>query len=202
MFFEQKIGATMREQKKLRCNLEIKTLESGGRFAGYASVFDVVDSQRDIILRGAFNQTLKGRIASIKMLWQHQQSEPIGVFDDIFEDAHGLYVEGRLLLDVQRAKEAYALLKSGALSGLSIGYSPVKYRIDAQTGIRILSEVDLWEVSLVTFAANEAAGVTVLKHAEPVLNTQEIEQWNRAAGSGQLIELSNALDRAISTLRM
>lgn len=201
MFSEKKISASMRERKTLGFNLDIKSLDNTGRFAGYASVFDVVDNQRDIVLRGAFTNTLKGRIASIKMLWQHQQDEPIGIFDNMFEDAHGLYVEGRLLLDIQRAREAYALLKSGVIRGLSIGYSPVRYRIDAASGVRILSEVDLWEVSLVTFAANNAAVVTVVKHFEPILTNQEIEQWNNAAKAGGVIELSDALDRAISTLR-
>lgn len=195
MSYDKKIGASMRERKHMNVNLSLKSLDDAGRFAGYASVFDVVDSQRDIIVRGAFAQTLKGRIGGIKLLWQHQQDEPIGVFDNLFEDMHGLYVEGRLLLDIQRAREAYALLKTGAISGLSIGYSPVRYHIDADTGVRVLSQVDLWEVSLVTFAANEAAGVTVVKGAP------EPEEWNAAVATGGLIELSSALDRAISTLR-
>lgn len=201
MFSEKKISASMRECKTLDFNLAVKSTDVAGRFAGYASVFNIVDNQRDMIIRGAFANTLKGRVSSIKLLWQHQQSEPIGVLDDMFEDEHGLYVEGRLLLQIQRAKEAHALLKSGALNGLSIGYSPVRYRIDAATGVRILSEIDLWEVSLVTFAANEAAGVTVVKHCEPALTHQEITQWNNAAATGGLIELSDTLDRAISTLK-
>lgn len=201
MFSDKKIGSSMREHKTLQFNLNMKSLDQAGRFAGYASVFDVVDSQRDIIIRGAFAHTLQGRTPLIKLLWQHQQHDPIGVLDRLFEDERGLYVEGTLLLDVQRAREAYALLKSGAVQGMSIGYSPVRYRIDAETGVRILSEVDLWEVSLVTFAANEAAKVTVVKHAEPVLNSREIEQWSHAAQAGRLVELSDALDRAISTLK-
>ena len=176
----------MRERKRLDFNLEVKSLDATGRFAGYASVFDVVDSQKDIILRGAFAETLKGRVGDIKMLWQHQQAEPIGVFERMFEDANGLYVEGRLLLDVARAKEAYALLKEKAIGGLSIGYSPIKYRLHEKTGVRLLSSVELWEVSLVTFPANEAAKITVVKQAVfPV----------------QLVELSQALDRAICILR-
>lgn len=175
----------MRERKRLDFNLRVKSLDFAGRFAGYASVFDVVDSQKDIILRGAFAETLKGRVGDIKMLWQHQQDEPIGIFERMFEDINGLYVEGKLLLDVARAKEAHALLKEGAIGGLSIGYSPVKYSLNEKTGVRMLSAVELWEVSLVTFPANEAAKITVVKQVTPTF---------------QLVELSQTLDRAIRAL--
>ncbi len=184
MYREMKISASMRERKRLGFDLEIKSIDGAGRFAGYASVFNVVDNQRDIIQRGAFMQTLKGRVSQIKLLWQHQQDEPIGVFDRIFEDARGLYVEGRLLLDVQRAKEAHTLLKEGAISGLSIGYSPVRYKIAADSGVRKLEEVELWEISLVTFPANAAAGVTVIKQGLP-----------------EMAALAGVLDRAIAVLR-
>jgi HK97 family phage prohead protease len=186
MNYDKKVSATMRERKRLDFNLQVKSLDDAGRFAGYASVFDVVDSQKDIILRGAFAETLKGRVGAIKMLWQHQQDEPIGIFERMFEDARGLYVEGRLLLDVAKAREAYALLKEGAIGGLSIGYSPLKYRIHEKSGVRLLSAVELWEISLVTFPANEAAKITVVK---------------RMANPVQLVELSQALDRAIGALR-
>ena len=185
MYYDKKISAKMRERKRLDFNLQVKSLDSAGRFAGYASVFDMVDSQKDIILRGAFAETLKGRVGDIKMLWQHQQDEPIGIFERMFEDTNGLYVEGKLLLDVARAKEAYALLKEGAIGGLSIGYSPIKYRLNEKTGVRMLSAVELWEVSLVTFPANDAAKITVVKQTIPTM---------------QLVELSQALDRAIGAL--
>lgn len=163
MSYDRPIGACLRAHAQLQCALQLKSLDAVGRFAGYASVFDVVDNQRDIMLRGAFTKSLKGRASAIKLLWQHRQDEPIGVFDRIFEDTRGLYVEGRLLLDLARAKEAYALLKAGAIGGLSIGYSPVRFRTDADTGVRRIAEVDLWEISLVTFPANTAARVTVVK---------------------------------------
>lgn len=201
MYYDKKISATMRERKKLGFALNMKSLDEQGRFAGYASVFNLVDNQRDIVLRGAFSHTLGNRVSDVKLLWQHRQDEPIGVFDHIFEDERGLYVEGRLLLGVQRAREAYALLKSGAVSGLSIGYSPVRYRIETETGVRQLAEVELWEVSLVTFPANAAANITVVKQAAPILSNYEIEQWNQAQKAGQVIRLSQALDTAIHTLK-
>jgi len=165
MYHDRKIGASMRERKNLACSLELKSIDAEGRFAGYASVFNVLDNQKDIILRGAFADTIHDRVSQIKLLWQHQTGEPIGVFTAMFEDSRGLYVEGKLLLNVQRAREALVLLKSGAVTGLSIGYSPVRYTIDPDTGIRRLAEVDLWEVSLVTFPANDQAAVTVVKSA-------------------------------------
>ncbi len=196
MYYDKKVSASMRERKRLSFDLNVKSIDSAGRFAGYASVFNIVDSQRDIILRGAFSQTVKGRTGDIKLLWQHQQDEPIGVFELIAEDARGLYVEGKLLLSVQRAQEAHTLLKAGALSGLSIGYSPTRYTIDPKSGVRSISEVELWEISLVTFPANAAANVTVVKQAPQGEETH----LKQALRSGQLIGLFDALDRAIDAL--
>lgn len=163
MSHEQKISRTMLEQKSLHLPFELKRFDQSGRFAGYASIFGVVDNQNDVIEAGAFSETLKGRVHEIRLLWQHKQEEPIGHFRVIFEDKRGLYVEGQLQLEVKRAREALALMQTKALSGLSIGYSPTRYSIDAATGIRYLQEVQLWEISLVTFPANEGANITVVK---------------------------------------
>lgn len=190
MHYDKKIS-TPRGRRQTACALQLKSIDEAGRFAGYASVFGIVDSQHDMVRRGAFERSLS-LSRNVKLLWQHQQDEPIGVFDRIFEDANGLYVEGRLLLDVRRGREAYTLLKTGAVSGLSIGYSPVKYHIDAETGVRHLSDVDLWEVSLVTFPANTAANVTVVKHAEPI-REQEYKPVH-------VLALSQAIDKAIHIL--
>ena len=84
MYYDKKVGASMHQRKKLDFNLTLKSIDSSGTFAGYASVFNVVDNQRDIIARGAFSHTLKGRVGDIKLLWQHQQDEPIGIFTTIF----------------------------------------------------------------------------------------------------------------------
>lgn len=170
------------EIKQFDCNIALTDREEG-LFAGYASVFDVVDNHKDAILYGAFTETLKKKHngKDIKLLWQHKMDEPIGVFTTMREDSHGLYVEGKLLLDVQRGKEAYSLLKSGAMDGLSIGYSAVKYGYDEETGVRFLTEVELWEVSLVTFPANEAAGVTALKDDKPQ-TIREFEVFLREGG--------------------
>ncbi len=195
MYSERKVSAMMRERKHMQCVLELKSLDASGRFAGYASIFNIVDNQRDIVLRGAFSNSLRNRKGDVKLLWQHQQSEPIGIIEQIFEDEYGLYVQGRLLLSVKKAAEAMELLKAGVVKGLSIGYSPIRYRLEPDTGIRLLTEVDLWEVSLVTFPANEAAQVTVVKH-----DATEDYTWKTAQLSGVVLDLSQALDRAIHTL--
>ncbi|MGV6839066.1 MAG: HK97 family phage prohead protease [Planktomarina sp.] len=120
---------------------------------GYASLFGKADQGRDVVQPGAYANSLarlKEDGRNVKMLWQHDPAQPIGVWDDVREDDMGLYVRGRLLADVPRAAEAAALLKAGAIDGLSIGYRTVKATKD-ERGQRLLHELELWEVSLVTF---------------------------------------------------
>lgn len=169
--------------KALTCNFELKSFGETGAFAGYASVFNTVDNQKDVMLAGAFAKSLNQKLtpSATRLLWQHQSDEPIGVLHTIREDAYGLYVAGDLLLDVARGKEAYTLLKSGAINGLSIGYKPIDYAYDHENGVPFLKEVELWEVSLVTFPANDKAGVTHIKSGAP--NTiRELEHILRDAG--------------------
>ncbi|UAK25858.1 HK97 family phage prohead protease [Sphingomonas nostoxanthinifaciens] len=149
--------------------LDIKALNDDGTFEGYGSVFGNVDSYGEVVEPGAFTASLvdarrKGR--SIKLLWQHDPAQPIGTWDDLAEDSKGLYVKGRLLKDtVPQAASAYALLKGGALDGLSIGYRVVEAAPHAdKQGILSLKKLDLKEVSLVTFAANDRARVDSVKH--------------------------------------
>lgn len=119
---------------------------------GYASLFDRMDLGRDVVMQGAFAKSLQQRGAKhIRMLWQHDPSEPIGVWTDMMEDRKGLRVRGCLFPEVQRARELACLIKQGAVDGLSIGFRPVKARRDPQARLRRLSEIDLWEISIVTF---------------------------------------------------
>lgn len=120
--------------------------------AGYASLFGVADQGGDVVAAGAYGASLAslseaGR--TVKMLWQHDPAKPIGVWDEVREDATGLYVKGRLLADVAQGREAMALIEAGAIDGLSIGYRTKQAVKEARA--RKLVEVDLWEVSLVTF---------------------------------------------------
>lgn len=151
-------------QHYLHSGMELKSVDAQGIFSGYASVFGVVDSHKDVILPGAFSDLSNpSKQASVAVLWQHQTHELIGSLLSIKEDAYGLYIRAKLHLEVQRAREAYALLKSGAVKGLSIGYIVKKSRPDHQRGVRLIEKLNLWEVSLVTFPSNEQAGVTQVK---------------------------------------
>lgn len=121
--------------------------------AGYASLFGKVDQGGDVVRAGAYAASLKrlaARGGRVKMLWQHDPAQPIGIWDEVREDATGLWVKGRILPEVAKGREAVALLAAGAIDGLSIGYRTVKAERDGK-GQRLLSELELWEVSLVTF---------------------------------------------------
>jgi HK97 family phage prohead protease len=136
-------------------------LEAGARITGYASRFGVEDGGRDVVEPGAYCDSLaraavEGR--RIKMLWQHDPAQVIGVWDVAREDGVGLWVEGRLLKDVGRGREAAALVEAGALDGLSIGYTVKRAQKDGK-GRRVLKELELWEVSLVTFPMLPSARV-------------------------------------------
>ncbi len=130
----------------------IARIENEGSFEGYASVFGVPDLGKDIVMQGAFRQSLAIRGANgIKLLWQHNPSEPIGRWTSIIEDARGLRVRGRLNLAVSKARDIHALMIDGAIDGLSIGFRTQKSRPDTRHGYRRLEQIDLWEISLVTF---------------------------------------------------
>lgn len=151
--------------------------DEDGRFEGYASVFGVVDQGLDVVAEGAFKKSLGKR--KVKMLWQHDQSQPIGVWDEIVEDHRGLKVKGRLLKDVQRGREAMALLRAGAIDSMSIGYSTKQAIEEGGGSIRKLLEVDLFEVSLVTFPMLPDAIVTDVKAIKTI---REFEKALRDAG--------------------
>jgi HK97 family phage prohead protease len=150
------------EHKFIR--LDLKQVEPDGTFSGYASLFNTEDMGRDIVLPGAFRDSLRERSsAGIKLLFQHKPDEPIGIWESLKEDARGLYARGRLMLDVARAREVLALMRAGALDGLSIGFRAVVGQRDAKTGIRRLARVDLWEISIVTFPLLPDARVAHVK---------------------------------------
>ena len=150
------------ETKAVACDL--KAVEADGSFSGYASRFGVVDLGRDLVLPGAFAESLARRgPRGIKMLFQHDPAEPIGVWLELREDAHGLFVRGRILPEVERGREVLALMRAGALDGLSIGFRTVEGRTDPKSGVRRLSRVDLWEVSIVTFPMLPEARVSAVK---------------------------------------
>jgi hypothetical protein len=132
-------------------------------FEGYASIFGARDGIGDVVAPGAFAQSLRHRGApGVRMLYQHFAYEPIGVWEEIREDSRGLYVKGRLVPEVERARDVAALLREGALGGLSIGFKTMRARKEPASSGRTLLQVDLWEISVVTFPLLEAAGVTAV----------------------------------------
>lgn len=153
--------------KKRQFGFEVKDLTASGSFAGYGSVFQTVDYYRDVVMPGAFEKTLAAwaqKDLLPPILWQHRPDSPIGPFQKMVEDGRGLYVEGQLLInDVQQSREAYALLKSKTINGMSIGYDPVEVEYDGKTNVNKLLQIDLWEVSICTFPANTDAIIDEVK---------------------------------------
>lgn len=170
--------------------LDVKAVSATGTIEGYASVFGVVDSYNEVVEPGAFVDSLvkaKRTGRTIKMLYQHDPGQPLGVWDDLAEDSKGLWVKGRLLRDVSpKAAEVHGLLKEGALDGLSIGYRTIKSEPkEGKPGVISLVKLDLLENSIVTFAANERARVEVVKSildAGQLPTVREFEGLLREAG--------------------
>lgn len=185
--------------------LQIKATGDDGAIEGYGSVFGELDSYDDSIAPGAFAASLKAHKAAgtmPAMLWQHDADDPIGIWLEMTEDAKGLRVKGQLCLDTACGKEAYALLKMGALKGLSIGFISKAWEYDSTTDIRTLTEVDLWEVSLVTFPANRASTVTNVK-ASAVGGIETIRQAEKALrDAGFSIDAAKALVASVKRIAL
>lgn len=180
---ERKEGPGGREVRSYA--LQLKATGDDGTVEGYGSVFGERDSYDDVIAPGAF----KGSLAAHKavgtmpaMLWQHDGAKPIGIWTEMVEDSKGLRIKGQLALETVLGKEAHALLKLGALNGLSIGFVSKQWTYDRDTDVRTLTELDLWEVSLVTFPANGKARVTNVKAADDLAVPKDAERLLRDAG--------------------
>lgn len=157
--------------------------DADGRFEGFGAVFDNIDSFDEVIAPGAFKASLAAYRRERRMpalLWQHDAKAPIGVWETLEETTAGLMARGRLLLDLHLGREAHVLLKAGALDGLSIGFRTLEARRDEATGVRTLTEIELFEISLVTFPANARARVTAVKAG--VASPREFERAMRALG--------------------
>jgi HK97 family phage prohead protease len=146
----------------------LNAVDVDGVFEGYASLFGVADLGKDIVMPGAFAETLKKRDASaVRLLWQHDPATPIGRWLSIEEDRRGLRVRGKLNLAVERARDIHALMREGAVDGLSIGFRVDRARAERPTGVRRLEQLDLWEISVVTFPMLPGARVETVKQAPP-----------------------------------
>ena len=162
------------------CELDLKAVALDGVFEGYASLFNKEDLGHDIVEPGAFRASLAERGAGgIKMLYQHDPAQPIGVWLKAQEDARGLFVRGRLMTEVAKGREVLSLMRAGALDGLSIGFRMVKGARD-RFGVRRLAKIDLWEISVVTFPMQPEARVSTVK-AGPFTarapTMREFERW-------------------------
>lgn len=180
---EKKEARSGRETRSFA--MEIKATGNDGTVEGYGSVFGVRDNYDDVIASGAFAATLAAHKAAgtmPAMLWQHESDEPIGIWTEMVEDSKGLRIKGQLCLETTCGKEAHALLKMGALNGLSIGFISKQWAYDRDTEVRTLTEVDLWEVSLVTFPANEKSRITNVKSADEMSAPKDAERILRDAG--------------------
>jgi HK97 family phage prohead protease len=182
---ERKESAGGREVRNFA--LQLKSVGDDGTVEGYGSVFGVRDSYDDVIAAGAYVASLAAHKAAgtmPAMLWQHDAAAPIGIWTEMIEDSKGLRIKGKLALDTVKGAEAYALLKMGALNGLSIGFISKQWAYDRETDVRTLTEVDLWEVSLVTFPANDKSRITGVKAADVagVKTIRQAEQALRDAG--------------------
>ncbi|MGH6978061.1 MAG: HK97 family phage prohead protease [Brevundimonas sp.] len=155
----------MSHQHGLTLTLDTKNVTDEGVFEGYASRFNTIDQGRDIVLPGAFAKSLQQYpAAKVKMLLQHDRTQPIGVWTEMKEDEQGLYATGRLLLGTTAGRDVHEFMKAGALDGLSIGYRSIKDRYDRTKSARLLEEVVLREVSVVTFPMHPDTTVSRVKN--------------------------------------
>ena len=184
-------------------------IEPDGTVEGYASLFGEVDQARDMVMSGAFAQTLKLRgPRRIPMLFQHDPAEPIGVWLELREDQRGLFARGRLIPEVARGRELIALVEAGAIDGLSIGFRTVKGRIDPKSRIRKLDQVDLWEISIVTFPLLAGARVRAVKEAgrsaPPVsfARARADREWKSASGAAATGASTSVATRMPSVQRL
>jgi hypothetical protein len=155
-------------------------IDADGRFAGYASRFGTLDEGGDIVMPGAFGRSLGRRgLGRIRMLFQHDPKEPIGTWERLAEDGTGLWVEGRLVPEVPRAEALRRLIARGAVDGLSIGFRAVRATREPQSGHRRLWQIDLWEISIVTFPMVDSARIAPGK-AMPAEDARLVGSLNAA----------------------
>jgi len=175
---------------------KLKSLTEDGEFEGYASVFGVKDEVDDIVMKGAFKKTLQEK-KRFPLLAHHKIDTVIG-YVEAEEDEYGLKVKGKLELGIQAAKEMYLLLKNKIISGLSIGYKVIKQEWDKSGTIRLLKELKLYEVSLVTFPANTFAEVTDVKAVVPFQDlplADEGRRWDVNAARKRIIKFCGGPDK-------
>ncbi len=179
----QEILEVVNDVFDIECEYKDLDADDDGSFEGYGSVFNNKDLGNDVIKSGAFADSIKyKKPRQIKLLYQHKTDEPIGVIDSLVEDSKGLKIKGRLAMGTQKGKEVYELMKMGALDSMSIGYrlSPDDYKYSDKLKKRTITNLDLMEISMVTFPMNPKAKVTKVKLAH--MDTRELEEYLRDVG--------------------
>ena len=182
----------------------IKDMTDSGAFVGLGSAYGNVDGGNDIVVPGAFADSLdqmraKGRMPA--MLWQHRQGEPIGAYQAMSEVKDGLECTGRLALKTQRGAEAYELMKMDAVSGLSIGGFTRADSYDHKTDIRTITKFELWEVSVVTFPMNDEARISAVKSIQEIGELSAAELYLREAGGLSRSEAKAIVSRIAAVAR-
>lgn len=176
----------------LDAKIKIKSCDQNGEIFGYASVFNVTDGYNDVTVKGAFQKAVHNFNTGIrpKLLWQHDINSPIGIIEELYEDDHGLFVKCQLLLEIEKAKEIYTLLRKRAIDGFSIGYKLNDSYYE--NGKRFLTDIDLLEISIVTFPACREAVVETIKSKENKLQNNERNKT--------MNEMQNEIEQTISEL--
>jgi len=194
------ISEYLEVKSEIKIAEDMPDAEEEGTFEGYASVFENTDLGNDVIKTGAFKKSLRKRgYKGVKLLYQHKSDMPIGVFDSIKEDDNGLYVKGRLALKTTAGRDAYELLKMGALDAMSIGFraNPKEISYDKRSQKRNIGEVDLLEISLVTFPMNPQALIRSVK-----ANEISIREWEKGMRDAFVISRSEAKVAAKAVYQM
>lgn len=174
----EKSGEQIQQRETKFAPVAIDEISLGGQFSGYASVFGQVDMGNDIVARGAFAKCLrKHKSSQIRMLFQHNPDEPIGIWREIREDAKGLFVSGTISSKTTRGRELIELMHQGAIDGLSIGFKTVRSNKNKSSGLRTILEAELWEISIVTFPMQEDARVLAIKNAHTGRERPTIRQF-------------------------
>jgi uncharacterized protein len=179
----------------------VKKLADDGTFEGYASTFGNEDAGGDTIVKGAFKKHLewmKKNNRTLKMLWQHDRYTPIGSFPVFEEDDKGLWVQGKLTLGVQKADETRLLMLDDVIDSMSIGGFVVREDYNNKTFKRSLLEIELREVSPVTFPANTKARIEAVKSIEEAATIGELEAYLRDAAGLSATEAKAFLAKAKS----
>ncbi|WP_278984694.1 HK97 family phage prohead protease [Sphingobium yanoikuyae] len=159
-------------------SFDIKSLDDSGHIEGLLAGFGNVDEGGDRLMPGTFTKTLANRSTPLPMLLHHDSHRPIGAWKEWQERKDGLYVKGRLTLSTRDAQEAHALAKDGALTGLSIGWKPRKGATD-RSGVRTITEAELFEGSLVALPMNNRTRITSVKS---ITNAKDIADLLQEAG--------------------